>query len=75
MLARSVRAQPVSKEPRFGPRGDAAGNERFRNERAAWYEAFTGRSLAGVSLQQQNELCDTVARRFRAYTDGRHIQQ
>ena len=26
----------------------------------------------GVNLQEQNELCDVIARRFRAYTDGRH---
>ena len=33
--------------------------------------AFTGRSIVGVSLQEQNDLCDAIARRFRAYTDGR----
>ena len=39
--------------------------------RVVWYEKFTGRSIVGVSLQEQNDLCDAIARRFRAYTDGR----
>ena len=43
----------------------------FREDREKWYERFTGRSIAGASLQEQNELCDVIARRFRAYTDGR----
>ena len=43
----------------------------FRKDRLTWYEAFTGRSIADVSLQEQNELCDAIARRFREYSDGR----
>ena len=64
---------PYREQLRYGPRGDAVGDELFRKERATWYEAFTGRSLAGVSLQEQNELCDAIARRFRTYTDGRSV--
>ena len=36
-----------------------------------WYQKFTGRSIKGVSLEQQNELGDTYARHFREYSDGR----
>ena len=62
---------PYREEPHFGPKGDAAGNKLFREERAAWYEKFTGRSITNASLQEQNELCGAIARRFRTYTDGR----
>ena len=48
----------------------ANGDEQFRSERALWYRAFTGRQLTG-SLGEQNEEFDDVARRFRAYSDGR----
>lgn len=68
---RAAGPPPYREEARFGPRGDAAGDELFRNERAAWYERFTGCSIKGLSLQEQNTLCDVVERRFRAYTDGR----
>ena len=54
-----------TEQPRYGPRGDTVGDELFRKDRAAWYEAFTGCSIASVSLQEQNELCDAIARRFR----------
>ena len=62
---------PYREQPRYGPRGDAVGDELFRKDRAAWCKAFTGCSIANVSLQEQNELCDAIARRFRTYTDGR----
>ena len=62
---------PSRDEPRFGPRGDAVGDQLFREQRAAWYHQFTGKSIAGISLQEQNELCDAIARRFREYNDGR----
>ena len=68
---RAAGQPPYREQPRYGPLGDAAGNELFRQERAAWYETFTGRSIAGSTLQEQNELCDAIARRFRTYTDGR----
>ena len=58
-------------QPRYGPRGDAVGDDLFRKEREVWYEKFTGRSITGVSLEKQNNLCDAIARRFRSYTDGR----
>ena len=44
--------------------------KRFQDDRATWYEAFTGEPLAG-SLTEQNEKFDVVARRFRNYNDGR----
>ena len=68
---RAAGPPPRREEPRFGPRGDAAGDILFRTERETWYQRFTGSSIKGVSLQQQNELCDTYARRFREYSDGR----
>ena len=64
---------PSREQPRYGPRGDAVGDALFRKERAAWYEAFTGCSIADASLQEQNTLCDAIARRFRTYTDGRSV--
>ena len=68
---RAAGPPPYRVQPRYGPRGDAAGDKLFREERAVWYEAFTGRSIAAASLQEQNELCDAIERRFRTYTDGR----
>ena len=44
----------------------------FRKDREMWYELFTGRPIDGASLQEQNELCDVIARRFREYTDSEH---
>ena len=38
--------------------------------REDWYERFTGRCIADATLQEQNELCDVSARRFRGYSDG-----
>ena len=55
----------------YGPRGNARGDRRFRKDRETWYERFTGQSIKDASLQRQNELCDAVRRRFRAYNDGR----
>ena len=68
---RATGPPPRREEPRFGPRGDAAGDQLFRDKRAEWYQKFTGRSIEGVSLRDQNELCDKYARRFRDYSDGR----
>ena len=62
---------PRREQVKYGPRGDIAGDNKFRWDRAVWYENFTGRSIAEVSLQEQNELCDVIARRFREYTDSR----
>ena len=49
-------------------------------ETLSWYKAFTGVPLPGsseadphgqVDIAKQNEAFDVIARRFRAYTDGR----
>lgn len=62
---------PRREHAKYGPRGDAAGDEIFRADREKWYACFTGRSIADATLQEQNEVCDAIARRFREYTDGR----
>ena len=36
-----------------------------------WYEHVTGDSLDGLSLAEQRERVDVIARRFRVYNDGR----
>ena len=68
---RAAGRPPHREEAKYGPRGDAAGDTLFRKDREQWYERFTGRSITGVTLQMQNELCDAIARRFREYSDGR----
>jgi hypothetical protein len=62
---------PRREQVQYGERGDLTGDHRFRVDRESWYERFTGQSIAAVSLQEQNELCDVIARRYRAYSDGR----
>ena len=63
---------PHRQDERYGPvKDNAAGDEAFRADRAAWYERATGDSLDGRSLAEQRRLCDAIARRFRAYSDGR----
>ena len=69
---RAAGPPPRRNMSKYGARGDAAGDEVFRKDREMWYEQFTGRSIDGVSLQEQNELCDVIARRFREYTDSEH---
>ena len=57
---------PYREEARYGPlANNSMGDQKFRKDRAAWYERTTGQKLTG-SLARQNELCDTVARGFRA---------
>ena len=51
------------------PRGEE-GRAKFRSKRAAWYHQVTGACLAG-DVAEQNELFDKIARRYRAYSDGR----
>ena len=73
---RREREQAAGPPPRrnlgkYGARGDAVGDKMFREDREKWYARFTGHSIAEASLQEQNELCDVIARRFREYTDGR----
>ena len=46
-------------------------NEAFHKDRAVWYEHVTGDSLDGLSLAEQMERVDVIARRFRVYNDGR----
>ena len=39
-----------------------------------WYEHVTGDSLDGLSLAEQRERVDVIARRFRVYNDeSRHL--
>ena len=62
---------PRREQVQYGERGYLTGDHRFRVDRESWYERFTGQSIAAVSLHEQNELCDVIARRYRAYSDGR----
>ena len=66
---------PRREQAKYGPRGCVAGDDEFRRDRAVWYENFTGRSIAEVSLHEQNDLCDAIARRFREYTDSRATRE
>ena len=74
---RTARERAAGPPPRrdnieeYGPRGDPYGDELFRTDRIKWYRSFTGGSIENLSLREQNEICDTIARRFRTYTDGR----
>ena len=68
---RAAGPPPRREQTRYGPRGDATGDEVFRKDRERWYECFTGVCIANASLQEQNELCDAIARRFREHSDGR----
>ena len=55
------------------PTGRRAGNEgrkQYHKKRAEWYHNVTGHELTG-ELAEQNELFDTIARRYRAYNDDR----
>ena len=72
---RAAGPPPRREHTKYGVRGDAQGNDEFRIDRERWYERFTGQSIAEVSLQEQNELCDVIARRYRAYTDSRAASQ
>jgi len=65
---------PHRDDERYGPLADnPAGDETFRADRALWYENVTGESLDGLSLAEQRQLCDAVARRFRSYSDSRAV--
>ena len=74
-LERMTRANlppPHRDDARYAPlASNAAGDEAFRKDRAVWYEHVTGESLDGLSVAEQWERVDAVARRFREYTDGR----
>ena len=63
---------PYRSDPRYAPMVDnAAGDEAFRTDRAGWYERITGERIHELDVGEQQALCDVVARRFRAYGDGR----
>ena len=66
---------PLRGDPEYGPRaGNPEGDEQFRQDRTRWYEQYmyTGSSLEGLSLSEQWQRVDRVARAFRADTrDGR----
>ena len=48
---------------------NAAGDEEFRADQAAWYKSITGKSLdVRLSLGEQGQQCDAVARRFPVHT-------
>ena len=63
---------PYRSEPRYAPMvGNPAGDEAFRTDRADWYARITGERIHELDVGEQQALCDVVARRFRAYGDGR----
>lgn len=64
---------PYRDEKKYGPRADnSRGDEKFRVDRASWYEDVTGESLQGLDLTEQWQRVDKIARVFRADTrDGR----
>lgn len=54
----------------YGPlANNPDGDQRFRDDRAAWYAHVTGESIEHLSLTAQWELCDVFARRFREHND------
>ena len=63
---------PLREDARYGPlASNPSGDAMFRADRAVWYQNVTGDSLLGLSPTQQWQACDAVARRTRAYSDGR----
>ena len=75
-MSRANVPPPHRREERYGPiASNPDGDERFRKDRAVWYEHVTGESLEGLALTEQWERVDSIARRFREYTDGRAARQ
>jgi hypothetical protein len=71
-MMRVDKSPPRRDDERYGPLAqNAQGDENFRKDRAVWYEGLTGESLDGLSLTEQWERADVLARRWRAYGDGR----
>ena len=71
-MARDNIPPPCREDTRYGPRSNnQEGDARFHKDRAVWYENVTGDSLEGMCLTEQCERVDSIARRFRQYTDGR----
>ena len=63
---------PYREDARYGAlTNNSSGNDAFHKDRAVWYEHVTGDSLDGLSLAEQRERVDVIARRFRVYNDGR----
>ena len=63
---------PYREDARYGAlTNNSSRNEAFHKDRAVWYEHVTGDSLDGLSLAEQRERVDVIARRFRVYNDGR----
>ena len=59
---------PYREDARYGAlTNNSSGNEAFHKDRAVWYEHVTGDSLDGLSLAEQRERVDVIARRFRVY--------
>lgn len=71
-MARANIPPPHRNEERYGPlASNPEGDDSFRKDRTVWYEHVTGESLEGLTLTDQWERVDSIARRFREYTDGR----
>ena len=71
-MARAGIPPPRRKDERYGPLAhNPKGDEAFRLDRRVWYEQVTGKSFEGVSLAEQWQRADDLARSWRAYSDGR----
>ena len=75
-MARAGIPPPRRDNERYGPLAqNPEGDEAFRKDRRVWYEHVTGESLQGVSLSEQWQRVDVLARGWRAYSDGRSNKQ
>ena len=75
-MARAGIPPPRRDHDRYGSLAqNPEGDEAFRKDRRAWYEHVTGESFEGVSLSEQWERVDRLARGWRAYSDGRTGKQ
>ena len=82
MFRRWLEAEPLSQQLNAPPPFDepppnrsnfplgAVGRKNFRQARAVWYRKVANSELCG-DVAEQNDLFDRVARRYRAYSDGR----
>ena len=63
---------PRCADERYGPLAqNFEGDEKFRQDRCVWFQHVTGESLEGLSLAEQWQRVDVLARGWRAYSDGR----
>ena len=75
-MARAGIPPPCRDDERYGPLAqNSEGDEAFRKDRRAWYAHVTGESFKGVSLTEQWQRVDVLARGWRAYSDGRSVKQ